>query len=62
MHRHQPQNVTRDREQVRVALVYRSFAANRGISHVGLGVAALLTQRTLQEAGIWAEVSPCQTA
>jgi hypothetical protein len=62
MFRHQPQNVTRDPKQVRVALIYRNFAARAGISHIGLGVAALLTQRTLQAMGYWAEVWPCNTA
>jgi len=59
--RHQPQNVTRSREAIRVALVYKNFAASRGISHIGLGVAALNTQRVLRDAGIWSEIWPCNT-
>lgn len=62
MFRHQPQNVTREPKQVRLALVYKNFAARASISHIGLGVAAMLTQRTLQALGYWAEVWPSNSS
>ncbi len=42
----------------RVALAYKNFAANRGVSHIGLGVAALNTCATLRDAGYWTEIWP----
>lgn len=62
MTRHQPQNVTSAATAVRVALVYKNFAAAKGISHIGLGVAALNTSRTLRNLGYWVDVWPCSTA
>ncbi len=53
--RHQPQHVTGARDQVRIALVYKNTQTNRNVSHVGLGVTSLLTQRTLLAAGYHAE-------
>jgi hypothetical protein len=41
-----------------VALCYKNFAAHKGISHIGLGVAALNTCKTLRRAGIEAHVWP----
>lgn len=41
-----------------VILAYKNFAANRNISHIGLGVAALNTQKVLYRAGIAALVWP----
>ncbi len=42
-------------DSVRVALVYRDFTGD-GVSHVGLGVSAAYTAKTLRHHGIWAEV------
>lgn len=44
----------------RVALVYRNFGS--GVSHVGLGVSAAYTAKTLRHHGIWAEVWPARSA
>jgi glycosyltransferase involved in cell wall biosynthesis len=48
-------------DTARVALVYRDFAGN-AVSHVGLGVSAAYTAKTLRQHGIWAEVWPAQSA
>ncbi len=61
MTRHRPQIVTNAHEQTRVALVYKNFAAHKGISHIGLGVAALNTSVTLRGLGYWVDVWPCNT-
>ena len=45
-----------------VVLAYKNFAANRAISHIGLGVTALNTAKTLRDAGIAAEVWPIVSA
>jgi hypothetical protein len=39
-----------------VVLAYKNFAANRAISHIGLGVTALNTAKSLRAAGVDAEV------
>lgn len=62
MTRHQPQIVSKDRSAIRSVHVYKNFAANRGISHIGLGVAALNTSKTLRARGLDTEVWPCNTA
>jgi hypothetical protein len=41
-----------------VILAYKNFAANRNISHIGLGVAAINTAKVLRESGIKTEVWP----
>jgi hypothetical protein len=46
----------------RVILAYKNFAANRNISHIGLGVAAMNTAKTLRMQGIKAEVLPILNA
>ena len=46
----------------RVILAYKNFAASRNISHIGLGVAALNTAKTLRASGIAAEVWPIVNA
>lgn len=61
MNRHQPQIVSKVREGVRVALCYRNFAAKAGISHIGLGVCAMLSAKTLRGAGFDVEIWPCNT-
>ena len=43
---------------MQVALAYKNFAANRAISHIGLGVTALNTAKTLRSTGINADVWP----
>jgi glycosyltransferase involved in cell wall biosynthesis len=43
---------------MKVILAYKNFAANRHISHIGLGVAALNTCKTLIKHGIPCEVWP----
>jgi len=48
-------------ETARVALVYRDFGGD-GVSHVGLGVSAQYTAKTLRQYGIWAEVWPSRSA
>jgi len=44
-----------------VAIVYKNFAANKGISHIGLGVTALTNAKLLTGAGIWTEVWPIRS-
>jgi hypothetical protein len=41
-----------------VVLAYKNFAANRNISHIGLGVAAMNTAKVLRRAGIRTDVWP----
>ena len=43
---------------MRVVLAYKNFAANRNISHIGLGVAAMNTAKVLCREGYEAEVWP----
>ncbi len=45
-----------------VVLAYKNFAANRNISHIGLGVAAINTAKVLRRAGIAAAVWPIISA
>ena len=46
----------------RAILAYKNFAANKNISHIGLGVAALNTAKTLRGQGVAAEVWPIVNA
>jgi hypothetical protein len=39
-----------------VVLAYKNFAANRAVSHIGLGVTALNSAKTMRDAGINADV------
>ena len=41
---------------LRVILAYKNFAANRAVSHIGLGVTALNSAKTLRDAGATADV------
>ena len=41
---------------MRVVLAYKNFAANRAVSHIGLGVTALNAAKSLRDTGIAAEV------
>ena len=45
-----------------VILAYKNFAANRNISHIGLGVAAINTSKVLRNAGIKTDVWPILSA
>lgn len=45
-----------------VVLAYKNFAANRAISHIGLGVTALNTAKSLRAVGIRADVWPIASA
>lgn len=42
--------------QPRLAIIYKNFAAQKGISHIGLGVSACHNAKTLNFAGVTAEV------
>src|SRR5580658_6229742 len=43
-------------KHMQVVLAYKNFAANRGISHIGLGVTALNTAKSLRATGVAADV------
>lgn len=58
---HRPHSVAPVTPSIRVAIAYKNFAANKGISHIGLGVAALNTMQTLRARGVWVEVWPIVT-
>jgi hypothetical protein len=47
-----------ERKHMSVVLAYKNFAANRNISHIGLGVAAINTAKVLQQNGIPTVVWP----
>src|SRR5271165_1199972 len=47
---------------MKVAIAYKNFAASRNISHIGLGVAAINTAKSLRRAGIQAQVWPLVNA
>jgi len=59
--RERPHHLRPRIETIRVALVFRDFAGH-GASHVGLGITAGHTAKTLRRHGIWAEAWPIQTA
>jgi hypothetical protein len=59
MTRYQPQIVNHENSSIRVVLAYKNFAVNRNISHIGLGVAAINTSKTLRSLGYWVDVWPC---
>jgi hypothetical protein len=46
----------------RVLLAYKNFAANRNISHIGLGVAAMNTAKVLRQHGFAVDVLPIVNA
>jgi hypothetical protein len=41
-----------------VLLVYKNFAANKNVSHIGLGVSAMNTQKVLRKLGLEVDVQP----
>jgi len=43
-------------EKLRVILAYKNFAANRAVSHIGLGVTALNSAKTLRDAAVRTDV------
>jgi hypothetical protein len=47
---------------MQVVLAYKNFAANRAVSHIGLGVTALNAAKTMRAAGIQANVWPITSA
>jgi hypothetical protein len=47
---------------MQVVLAYKNFAANRAVSHIGLGVTALNAAKTMRAAGIQADVWPIVNA
>ena len=47
---------------MQVVLAYKNFAANRAISHIGLGVTALNSVKSLRDAGVSADVWPITSA
>jgi hypothetical protein len=57
-----PHHLEPSTQTARVILVYKDFAGFKGLSHVGLGISAFCTAKTLRRAGIWAEVWPCPSA
>lgn len=46
----------------KIILAYKNFAANRNISHIGLGVSAMNTAKVLRKHGITADVWPITSA
>lgn len=59
--KHRPHHLNPHPDTVRVALVHRDFSGV-GVSHIGLGVTAAHTAKTLRRHGIWAEVWAVQSA
>ena len=53
--RERPHHLRPGVDTVRVALVYRDITG-AGVSHVGLGVSAAYTAKTVRHHGLWAEV------
>jgi hypothetical protein len=47
---------------MQVVLAYKNFAANRAVSHIGLGVTALNAAKSMRAAGIQADVWPIVNA
>jgi hypothetical protein len=47
---------------MQVVLAYKNFAANRAVSHIGLGVTALNAVKSMRAAGIQADVWPITSA
>lgn len=59
--KYRPHHLHPHPKTARVALVHRSWAG-KGVSHIGLGVSAAATAKTLRAHGIWAEVWPVESA
>jgi hypothetical protein len=58
---HRPHLVNPSLSSIRLIIVYKNFAANKGISHIGLGVSAMNTAQTLNSHNIWTEVWPAKS-
>ena len=56
-----PKRPPAEPKKVRLIMGYKNFAAQKGISHIGLGVSGLNTTKVLQKNGITAEVVPLRT-
>jgi hypothetical protein len=54
--RSQPHTIQPSKASARIALVYKNFSLNKSVSHIGLGVCAINTARTLRQHGYWADV------
>lgn len=54
--KHRPHHLSPSEASVRLVLVYKNSVANYGISHTGLGVAAMLTAAVLRRLGFWVDV------
>ena len=54
--RFRPHSISPLPETVRLIIAYKNFAAQRGISHIGLGVSAMNNSRVLRKAGFWTDV------
>lgn len=50
--------MTNSLKDLRVVIGYKNFAANQGISHIGLGVSAVNNAKYLQSAGVQTEILP----
>ena len=61
MTRNRPHHLRPSIATARVALVYRDLSGE-GVSHVGLGISAAHTAKTLRQHGIWAEIWPSRDA
>jgi hypothetical protein len=57
-----PAQIRPQHQAPRLALVYKNFSQQRGLSHIGLGVAALQNARALRTAGYIVEVWPISSA
>jgi len=47
---------------MKLVLAYKNFAANRAVSHIGLGVTALNAVKTMRDAGVNADIWPIISA
>jgi hypothetical protein len=56
--RYRPHNIHPRQKKVRLVIVYKNFAANKGVSHIGLGVSALQNAKMLRAAGFIVEIWP----
>jgi hypothetical protein len=57
-----PHSLQPDKSTIRCVIAYKNFAANAGISHIGLGVAALNISQVLRQYGVWVDVWPILSA
>lgn len=62
MAQHRHHHVEPNVKSVRTLIVYKNFAIQKGISHIGLGVSARNTGAVLRRAGFWTDVISAQTS